>query len=40
MLHACCDQTLSINLCVIEIQTHGLPPEEPGREEDRPGALK
>ena len=27
-------------LLVVTKQTHGLPPEEPGREEDSPGALR
>lgn len=41
-LCSCCMHLLHLRMCshITEIQTHGLPPEEPGREEDSPGALR
>lgn len=35
-----CFQITSPYWMPAETQTHGLPPEEPGREEDSPGALR
>ena len=44
-LHSCCihagvELYPCICMCVIEVKTHGFPPEEPGREEGNPGALR